>query len=141
MSSAFDNTTTEDKIQIASTTFLVSGGLFIIPMAIAPQLYLPENEKSLKFWFSGGAVMEGIGLILSGIAPLTREQLTKREQVDATGRILLGTGLMSIPSLFIFQNVASSRSLVSISAFTLLTIASGSIALGLSQDVGNIMKW
>jgi hypothetical protein len=140
--------TTEDGLQFASGISHIIGAfpLFLATAIISNSgggADTPDLEQNVFALLSATAGVEGLGLVLSGVAPLTREptSLTKREQVDTAGRILLGTGLISIPSLYLFQSVASRKSLASISAFTFLTIAVGSITLGLAQDKGNLMKW
>jgi hypothetical protein len=144
MSNIGKETTLEEKLSNASVLIHIAGAvplLFAVGV-VSSSDYNTTNGELVENLLISGFGIEGLALILSGSAVLSRpDEITKREKFDIAGRFLLGTGFISIPALAVLRDVAGRNSFRSISAFTLLTIASGSIALGLSQDVGNIMKW
>ena len=87
---------------------------------------------------------QGFGLLLSGVGDLkdreaTLYDLNVRANLDASGKILLGNGLMltTIP-LMMPLPLEYNKFLL---GFIASQIVAGSICLGLAQDKGNLLNW
>jgi hypothetical protein len=109
-------------------------GATIIPLSL--YFAVPPDESMLSLAVS----LTGLGVVFSGIAPLTKEEeLNTRAKLDASGRILLGTGLACAFPLFLYRN--NPEITLGLQSVGFITIVSGAISLGIAQDVGKLVKW
>jgi hypothetical protein len=128
------------------TSKLQEAGLYIMVIGGASGTILGLVGPPAVSPLAGSIILfsQGFGLLLSGVGDLrdreaTLYDLNIRANLDASGKILLGNGLMltTVP-LMMPLPLEDNKYLLT---FILSLIASGSICLGLAQDKGNLMNW
>jgi hypothetical protein len=123
--------------QVGLLTMIVGGTLGGVMVVIS-------NQNTFLAQIGIGTILfsEGFGLILSGVGDLrdreaTLATLNARANLDASGKILLGNGLMlsSIPVVLPLPLEDNKLLLGSIA----LLITAGSACLGVAQDKGKLI--
>jgi hypothetical protein len=128
-------------LQQAGVIIMMTGGITGAGTAI---IGVGAGEKAFRIGSSISLFTNGLGLILSGVGDLkdrekTLGELNIRANLDASGKILLGNGLMlsSIPMIA----PASFEDSKLLYAGIGLLLVSGSACLGIAQDKGSLMNW
>jgi hypothetical protein len=125
-------------LQEVSLYIMISGGVGGAILGISASREIAPAAGSLILF------SQGFGLLLSGVGDLkdrekTLGDLNIRANLDASGKILLGNGLMLSSIPLIMSSPLEDNKLL-YGGVGLLLVA-GSACLGIAQDKGNLMNW
>jgi hypothetical protein len=123
--------------QVGIITMIAGGTLGGVMVVIS-------NQNTFLAQIGIGTILfsEGFGLLLSGVGDLrdreaTLATLNARANLDASGKILLGNGLM-LSAIPVVMPIPLEDNKLLLSGIALLTVA-GSACLGVAQDKGKLI--
>ena len=99
-----------------------------------------EDKLLTKFYLTTAMIGVGVGLAVTGVgnaissrASHITNDLTKKEALDVSGRILLGVGLPTFAVSSYIENTTGNVLLAS----SVILLTAGGVSLGISQNAGD----
>jgi hypothetical protein len=126
----------EDLVKSGQIVSQIGTGVMAVTGGLSALLLLSnmrnEDEMLTKLYLTSAMSGVGVGLAVTGVgnAISTRNDLSNKEALDVSGRILLGVGLPVFAAGSFFRGSTKSFMLGS----SVLLLTAGGVCLGISQN-------